>query len=124
VKRSANIWVQATPDCACVFFLSQGSGAPDPTRKGVKKGSRAHIRTFPRSLAMDRPEWRLDKEPISRALSSVSCGPKGGRGLNPGLVSLGAPRDNRAIVEPYARYTRTLLMRHSPDRRGGHPERL
>ncbi len=25
-------WVQATPDYACVFFLSQGSGAPDPDR--------------------------------------------------------------------------------------------
>ncbi len=28
----AKIWVQATPDYACVFSLSQGSGAPDPTR--------------------------------------------------------------------------------------------
>jgi len=28
----ANPWVQATPDCACVFFLSQGSGERDPTR--------------------------------------------------------------------------------------------
>jgi len=31
-KQATNIWVQATPDCVCVFFLSQGSGAPDPTR--------------------------------------------------------------------------------------------
>ena len=31
-EAKANIWVQATPGCACVFFLSQGSGAPDPAR--------------------------------------------------------------------------------------------
>ncbi len=28
----ANIWVQATPGCACVSFLSQRPGAPDPAR--------------------------------------------------------------------------------------------
>jgi len=28
----ANIWVQATPGCAGLFVLSQGSGAPDPIR--------------------------------------------------------------------------------------------
>ena len=27
-----NISVQATPDCVSVFFLSQGSGAPDRGR--------------------------------------------------------------------------------------------
>jgi hypothetical protein len=27
----ANNRVQATPDCACLFFLRQRSGAPDPT---------------------------------------------------------------------------------------------
>ena len=27
-----NIWVPATPDCAFLFFLSQGAGAPDPAR--------------------------------------------------------------------------------------------
>jgi hypothetical protein len=32
MSRALNYWVQATPDYACVFFLSQGSGAPDPTR--------------------------------------------------------------------------------------------
>jgi hypothetical protein len=32
MTKAANIWVQATPDCACVLFLSQGSGAPDPGR--------------------------------------------------------------------------------------------
>ena len=26
-------WVQATPDRACVFFLSQRAGAPDPARQ-------------------------------------------------------------------------------------------
>jgi hypothetical protein len=31
-RKNSNIWVQATPDCACVFFLSQVSGAPDPDR--------------------------------------------------------------------------------------------
>jgi len=28
----SNNCVQATPDYACVFFLSQGSGAPDAER--------------------------------------------------------------------------------------------
>ena len=30
--RMPNIWVQATPDCAFLFFLSQWPGAPDPGR--------------------------------------------------------------------------------------------
>ncbi len=30
MRRRANIWVQATPDCACALSLSQGSVAPAP----------------------------------------------------------------------------------------------
>jgi hypothetical protein len=29
---TANQWVQATPGCALLFFLSQRPGAPDPVR--------------------------------------------------------------------------------------------
>ena len=32
MKFMANIWVQATPDCASLFFLAQESGAPEPQR--------------------------------------------------------------------------------------------
>ena len=31
-KAVPNNWVQATPGYACVSFLSQGPGAPDPGR--------------------------------------------------------------------------------------------
>jgi hypothetical protein len=34
--RESNHWVQATPDYACVFFVSQGSGGPDPGRSPRK----------------------------------------------------------------------------------------
>jgi hypothetical protein len=32
MNRTANTWVQATPDCVLCSFLSQRPGAPDPTR--------------------------------------------------------------------------------------------
>ena len=33
-----NHWVQATPDCAFLFFLCQWSGAPDPDRSAKSAG--------------------------------------------------------------------------------------
>jgi hypothetical protein len=41
--RTANNRVQATPESACVFFLSQGSGAPE----GDSEKSRAAIVSLP-----------------------------------------------------------------------------
>jgi hypothetical protein len=37
--QRANVWVQATPDRTCVFFLRQGCGAPDPARDNVARKS-------------------------------------------------------------------------------------
>jgi hypothetical protein len=54
-----NHWVQVTPDCACVFFLSQRAGALDPARSPMAArcreafGVRAACCPFGRGLAFD-----------------------------------------------------------------------